>query len=643
MRTGLRAAAALGLFSVVAAACVLGLASPAWAETLTIREVDTTRHPEVRIAASITGGTARPQDFTVRENGQVVPTIRVVPLGDTDTTVGVVLVIDVSGSMRQNGKMDAAKGAARQFVASKRPRDQIAIVAFNDKPRVVVDFTADPGSLTAAIDGLVATGETALWDGIQLGTGLLNEQPALQPNLVVLSDGEDTVSIVDASTAKASALSAKAAVYALGLQGGDFEAGPLRDLASSTGGEYAETADPRALAQLYANVQRSIQNQYEISYTSKATDVVDLVVTAGGAEARASAPVGSSSAGVATNQPEPVDKAPLPGFLAGTFGKFLIALLVLLAASLFAYGIALVVMRGTDPSRLEAVLQPYTDADEGLETGDRAEVTFAESAFIKQMVNATGRIARERGVLDALEKKLEQADLPLRAAEALFFYLAAALIAAVIGLLLGGLMGFAAAVAFVGLGPVAVLNFMSGRRKKKFASQLPDTLQLLAGSLRAGYSLLQGVDAVAQEVDDPMGQELRRVLAEARLGRPLEAALEEAAERMGSADFGWAVMAVRIQREVGGNLAELLDTVSETMISRERLRREVSALTAEGRVSAIVLGILPVALGILMFVLNPDYIGKLFNTRMGQVMLVCSGLLALLGFYWMKKTVEIEI
>ena len=634
-----RGVAALGLLLAV----VIGLASPALAETLTIREVDTTGYPEVKIAASVAGGVVRPQDFTVREGGNVVPSIRVVPLGDTDTTVGVVLVIDTSGSMRQNNKLDAAQAAARQFISSKRPRDQIAIVAFSDKPRVVLNFTADAGVAMAAVDGLTAAGETALWDGVQLGTGLLSEQTALQPNVVVLSDGKDTVSVVDAAAARAGALSSRAAVYAVGLKGGaDFEGGSLRDLANATGGEYAETADPAALTQLYANVQRSIQNQFEISYTSTAKDVVDVTVSAVGAEARASAPIGSSSGGTATNQPEVVKKSPMPGFLAGSLGKAIIALLVLLAAGLFVYGMALVMMRGKDPSRLEAVLQPYSDADEAFD-GERSEVTFAESAFIQRAVNATGRIARERGILDILEKKLEQADLPLRPAEALFFYLAAAALAAVLGLLLNGLMGFAIGVAIVGLGPLGALSFMAGRRRRKFAAQLPDTLQLLAGSLRAGYSLLQGVDAVAQEVSDPMGQELRRVLAEARLGRNLEEALEDAAERMGSGDFSWAVMAVRIQREVGGNLAELLDTVSDTMISRERLRRDVSALTAEGRVSAIVLGILPVAMGFLMYVLNPEYIGRLFDNGLGQVMSIGSGLLALVGFYWMKKVVEIDI
>ena len=159
----------------------------------------------------------------------------------------------------------------------------------------------------------------------------------------------------------------------------------------------------------------------------------------------------------------------------------------------------------------------------------------------------------------------------------------------------GPIMGLIA----LGIGlvaPLAVLGYLAGRRKKQFQAQLPDMLALLSGSLRAGYSLMQGVESVAQEVGEPMGKELRRVVNEARLGRDLEESMEGVAERMDSPDFAWAVMAIRIQREVGGNLSELLMTVSETMISRERLRRDVASLTAEGKISAIVIGGLPVGL-----------------------------------------------
>jgi tight adherence protein B len=191
--------------------------------------------------------------------------------------------------------------------------------------------------------------------------------------------------------------------------------------------------------------------------------------------------------------------------------------------------------------------------------------------------------------------------------------------------------------------PPAALNFLAKRRQKQFEAQLPDMLQLLSGSLRAGYSLMQGVEAVSQEVAEPMGKELRRVVTEARLGRELEESLDGVAARMQSADFEWAIMAIRIQREVGGNLAELLLTVGETMVSRERMRREVAALTAEGKISAIVLGILPPAMAGVMYVVNPKYMQVLFQETMGQVMLGIGILMMVVGFAWMMKTIKIEI
>jgi tight adherence protein B len=140
-----------------------------------------------------------------------------------------------------------------------------------------------------------------------------------------------------------------------------------------------------------------------------------------------------------------------------------------------------------------------------------------------------------------------------------------------------------------------------------------------------------------------MGRELRRVVTEARLGRPLEESLEAVAERMDSKDFAWAVMAIVIQREVGGNLSELLMTVAETMTQRERLRREVRTLTAEGRISAYVLGILPIGLAVAMRMLNPDYLNVLFEDSLGRILLGGSVVMMIGGFFWMQKIVKIEV
>jgi tight adherence protein B len=259
-------------------------------------------------------------------------------------------------------------------------------------------------------------------------------------------------------------------------------------------------------------------------------------------------------------------------------------------------------------------------------------------------VEATGQFAERQGFLTKVEGLLERANLPLRPAEALFFYacgvaLAAVLLLAVasnpIAALIGGVV--------VALIPPSILSYLANRRRKQFERLLPDTLQLLSSTLRAGYSLMQGVEAVSQEVSEPMGRELRRVVTEARLGRPLEEALDGIANRMESGDFAWATMAIRIQREVGGNLAELLVTVAETMTERERLRRDVNALTAEGKISAIVLGVLPLGLGFFIYTLNPEYMEPLFDTTIGKGMLGGSIVLAFFGFWWMKKTIEIEI
>ena len=343
-------------------------------------------------------------------------------------------------------------------------------------------------------------------------------------------------------------------------------------------------------------------------------------------------------------QPETVNANSGVGFLGGSAGKWIGALLGLIAAGLLAYGIILIFVR--DRSTLASALQPYSEegASDGGPDAPSGPSSLAGSAFLQRAFGLTARFAEDRGVLARVETMLEQADLPLRAAEAIFFDGVGVVVLTVLrAVLTRSIFGVAIVFVLAVLVPIGALQFLSGQRRRKFTSQLPDMLQLMSGSLRAGYSLMQGVEAVAQQVEDPMGSELRRVLAEARLGRVLEDALEEVADRMGSGDFAWAVMAMRIQREVGGNLAELLSTVAETMIARERLRREVRALTAEGRISAIVLALLPIGLGVVMYGINREYMNVLLHDGFGQVLLIGAALLGLVGFYWMKKTIEIDI
>jgi tight adherence protein B len=334
--------------------------------------------------------------------------------------------------------------------------------------------------------------------------------------------------------------------------------------------------------------------------------------------------------------PRPV--APARGPFSGAAGRWLVLLLAAVGAGLGAFALLLIFGRGEDS--LEGRLGVYSSAPEAAPAGDGSLV---ETGLVQKAVDLTSKMAGG-GLLDKVEVLLEQANLPLRPAEALFFYGAGVVLVGLLAIL--GAPSAPVGVAFAGIVaavPVVAARALRTRRLKAFEAQLPDTLNLLAGSLRAGYSFLQCVETVAQETVDPMARELRRALAEARLGRPVEEALGDIATRMQSRDFEWSVMAIRIQREVGGNLAELLQTVSETMVARARMRGEVKALTAEGRISGVIMGLLPVGLGLFMFTAAPDYIHTLFASATGWAMVGASTLMALAGVAWIQKIVKIEI
>ena len=165
----------------------------------------------------------------------------------------------------------------------------------------------------------------------------------------------------------------------------------------------------------------------------------------------------------------------------------------------------------------------------------------------------------------------------------------------------------------------------------------------MSGSLSAGLSLQQSLDTVVREGVDPIAGEFRRAIVEARIGVELEDALEGVAARMGSKDFSWVVMAIRIQRRVGGNLAELLLTVAATLREREYLRRHVRALSAEGRLSCWILGGLPPGFMAYLAVSKPTYMHPMFTTSIGWIMITGIVVLLTVGIFWMSKVVKVEL
>jgi Flp pilus assembly protein TadB len=205
------------------------------------------------------------------------------------------------------------------------------------------------------------------------------------------------------------------------------------------------------------------------------------------------------------------------------------------------------------------------------------------------------------------------------------------------------LIGIPVGVLAVALAMRLYVSFKIARRRAAFGEQLPDVLQLIAGSLQSGFSLPQALDAVVREDTQPAAGEFSRALAEARIGADLEDAMQRVADRMASADLRWTVMAIRIQREVGGNLAEVLLTTMGTMRERAFLRRQVRALSAEGRLSAIILIALPILVGTWFFYSDPNYMRLLYTTVPGVIMFVGAGVFVVLGALWMRKLINIEV
>jgi tight adherence protein B len=329
--------------------------------------------------------------------------------------------------------------------------------------------------------------------------------------------------------------------------------------------------------------------------------------------------------------------------LSGGRGDLLIAVVGLVAAGLVAGAFTSTIL--TFRKRpIDDLLTPYgigAAPDVSRRSAGRQELV--ESRLGQRLVAVVTELASRRGLLELVAGKLDQAEVPIGPAEGLFLYALGVIVLGGAGLMFGNFLLGLLLLAVAAAVPWMVLGYLASRRTRAFTRQLPEFLQLLATTLRSGFSLLQGLDTISHQIADPMGEQMRKVVAETRLGLTVSTALSDLARRVRSVDFDWVVTAISIQREVGGNLAELLDIVAETMTARERLRREARTLSAEGRIGAVIISVLPVAIGLFIYAVNPSYIDPLFTSATGRIFFIASVVLALIGILWMRKIVHIEI
>ncbi|MET3949451.1 type II secretion system F family protein [Arthrobacter sp. UYEF36] len=237
-------------------------------------------------------------------------------------------------------------------------------------------------------------------------------------------------------------------------------------------------------------------------------------------------------------------------------------------------------------------------------------------------------------------RRLDSAGLKKQPADYLLLAGIITLLAGVSGFLLGGPFPAVLMVLAAPIGLALTLKLLISRRQSKFDDQVPDTLRMLSGGMRAGHSLLRSLDAAGQESDAPMADELNRIVNETRIGRDLGESLLDVADRTKNEDFGWIAQAIEIHREVGGDLAEVLDHVGETIRDRNQVRRQVRALSAEGRMSAIVLVSLPIVLFIALQFINPVYARTFSSTLPGYIMIAAAAIMLSIGAFWLSRLIK---
>lgn len=605
-------------FALLLAAGLLLSASPAGAQ---LTAFDASGYPELQVTLV----TAQPLDKPPRllENGAPVE----VDARSLARNKSVVLAVDISTSMRGE-PLAQAVAAARDFVAAKPRPDRLAVVAIGPKAVVLSRFS------TATIDadialrtlGVSPAQGTALNDGVVLAAAELQDEPAHGRVLILLTDGNELGSSTSTEGAIAAARNAGAAVYVIAIESAKFNPEPLQRLASETGGAYHGAASPAAVAAAYGAVARELRRTWHLTWMTTARPGDRLELNAGSFALAAKVP------GRAPKSPAPIG----PEQAYTSPGGALVIGLAVGVLVLLAFAAAASARRG---SWLRRRLAPHLERGPVPGARSRKDRLAAGNPLLAVTERALGELKLWRKA----NRLLERADVPLRTAEFFWICFGAGLLLAFLTAVAGQpsvitLAAFGAGWTF----PVVFVVVRARRRLRAFDNQLPDLLLTLAASMKAGHSFKQGIQSFVDQGLPPASEELRRVLAEVGLGRPLEEALREMSTRVGSDNLEFVVTSVTIQGQVGGSLAGLFDMVAEAVRQRQQFARKIRGLTAMGRASAYVLAAIPFFLAGAITVLNGEYMAPLWHTGAGHMLIAVGLTMMAIGSLLLKRIVSFK-
>jgi tight adherence protein B len=607
---------------------VLALPAAA-AAAVQLQGVEASAYPTIR--ASVV--TTKPSSTipVVREDGQAVVGFEATNLARGKS---VVFAIDRSQSMKGKPLAEAI-AAARAFIVAKPRSDRIAVTTFATKPTFVTGgFSAASAEALGALGSIKVDPEqgTTLYDDLVLAAQRLEREPFAGRVIIIVTDGNETRSKASLERTIAAARSAQSAVYVVAIESPQFNPEPLKELAAQTGGRYYATHSSAGIKSVYAAIARELARTWRIEYVTAARPgdkirVSASVIGEGTATQLAAIPRGAAGA-----LPEPSKLVPKDAY--GPGGPLAVGIAV---ATLVLFA-CLFFLAGARGSWVRSRIAAHTGEAKGNAKQKRKE---RRSEALAALFHATERAFGHLKQWRWIGRMLDRADVPLKTVEFFWIVVGSAIGMGMIAAVFGAAAPMILALMVIaGMTPFSWVWLKMRKRLRAFENQLPDMLITIAASLKAGHSFKQGLQAVVDEGHPPANEEFKRVLTETSLGRPMDDALAEMAERMGSKNFEFAITAVTIQRQVGGSLASLFDMVADTVRQRQQFTRKIRALTAMGRMSAYTLIAIPFFLAGTITLLNREYMHPLYHTHAGHILIFVGLTMMAMGSLILKKIVS---